>query len=321
MSAFILVLAGGPDAERAVSLKSATAVAHALGDRARLVEIDTIGSEELAALPGEIVLPILHGPWGEGGPMQDLLAMDGRPYLGCGPIAARLAMDKLATKLIAAGAGVPTPVATVLDVPRALGAGPELGCPVGLPCVVKPVHEGSSVGVHVCRTSEQWRAAVETVRLDRSRHPDRVWMVEAFRKGREVTIGLLGDGPNGSLRALTPVEITPASGVYDYEAKYQRSDTVYTVGPELPPGLGEQLADWALRAANGLGVRHLARVDFIVHDAPSSGGAAASASMLEVNTMPGFTATSLFPKAARASGLDFEALIETLVELVTRDGA
>ncbi|MEC9374570.1 MAG: D-alanine--D-alanine ligase, partial [Planctomycetota bacterium] len=144
----ILVLGGGPDAEREVSINSATCVSKALESRGHDVDlriIDSLTATALRKLKGDVILPILHGRWGEGGPLQDLLVKDGRPFLGAGPAAARLAMDKLATKSIAAQIGVPTTVHCVLD-PN------DDVCPLPLPVVVKPVHEGSTIGLHICRT-------------------------------------------------------------------------------------------------------------------------------------------------------------------------
>ena len=308
MKTSVLVLGGGPDSEREVSLRSAAAVAAALerlGSYAvRLERIGRIDELQLAALPGDVVFPVLHGPWGEGGGMQDVLERDGRAYVGCRPRAARLAMDKMATKLAAWSVGVPTAPACVLN-----AADPEP--PLGLPCVVKPVHEGSSVGLHICRDRAGWdRATADAAR--RQRDTGVASMVEALIRGRELTVGLLGAGDG--LKALPIVEVGPASGVYDYAAKYERTDTRYVVGPDLSDSAaaGSALAGMirtsAERVARAIGVRHLCRVDFML---PAGG----EPMLLEVNTMPGFTATSLLPKAAASVGLAFEDLCGRLVEL------
>lgn len=302
----VLVLGGGPDAERAISLKSAAAVAQALRSRFRVVEqtIDRIGSDELAAMPGDVIFPVLHGFFGEGGPMQDLLELDGRPYVGSTPRAARRCMDKLGTKLAAARLGIATLPACIFD-PR-----DDLS-PLDLPVVLKPTHDGSSVGLHLCADGEAWVRGRDAARADIEANPYRSYMVEPMVRGRELTVGLLAR--DGALGPLPTVEIGPASGVYDYEAKYTRSDTRYTVGPELPPGLSEQLSAEAVRLADHLGVRDLARVDYILD---GSG----TAWLLEVNTMPGFTASSLLPKAAGAIGMGFEDLCAHLVSLALQRG-
>lgn len=301
----VLVLGGGPDSEREVSLESSQGVAAALeqaGHRVRREVITKLTAQELAALPGDVVFPVLHGPWGEGGALQDLLEASRRPFVGCGSRTARLAMDKIATKLAAAKAGVATLPGAMLN----LRDGEP---PLGLPCVVKPVHEGSSVGVHICTTRERWEAALASVRRDREAHPARVFMVEhAVIGGHELAIGVL-DGV-----ALPIIEIKPAVEFYDYEAKYQRNDTTYVLAPVLPGKLSQELPHRALAVAKALGVRHLSRVDFMV----DRDGAAW---LLEVNTLPGFTSHSLFPMAAKHAGLDFPALTSRLVQLALRDAS
>ncbi len=300
----VLVLGGGPDAEREVSLQSAAGVASALRETGRFEVIErTIGrltARELSELPGDVIFPVLHGPWGEGGALQDLLAADGRAYVGCGPIAARVAMDKIATKLLAASLGIPTAPAAVANLADEV-------CPIGLPAVIKPVHEGSSVGLHLCLDATTWQAGLSAAREAQGRHPSRVCMVERYIKGRELTVGVL-DGAT-----LPIIEIVPADGVYDYEAKYTRNDTQYRINPQLPGGLAERLARHASLLFRALGARHLARVDFLL-----DGGGAAW--LLEANTMPGFTSHSLVPQAARAVGLSMPDLCGRLIELAERDG-
>ena len=171
----ILVLGGGPDAEREVSLVGAKAVAAALtrGGRfkSELRVIDSPTLNELRSMPGDVVIPLLHGPFGEGGPLQDLLEALGRPYVGCRARAARLCMDKLATKLVAASLGVPTLPCVALN-PR------DDGCPLEFPVVLKPVHEGSSVGVRFARDESAWRAALTSVRAELVEHQGRLYMIE-----------------------------------------------------------------------------------------------------------------------------------------------
>ncbi|GJQ29332.1 MAG: D-alanine--D-alanine ligase [Phycisphaerae bacterium] len=302
----VLVLGGGPDAEREVSLMSSRAVAEALASDARFtVRYEVIGritAEELRSLPGDVVFPVLHGAFGEGGPLQDLLEADGRAYVGSGPGASRLAMDKMGTKLSAAREGVRTCPACVLN-----AADPA--CPLPLPVVVKPIHEGSSVGVHICRDEAAWRAAREAAIGDTAKHPGRVYMVEsAVLGGREVTVGLL-DGA-----ALAPIEIKPATEFYDYEAKYLRDDTRYDVDPSLPGDVGKTMRRDAERLGRAMALRHMARVDFLVDRSGVPW-------MLEVNTIPGFTSHSLLPKAAAHAGLSFTGLCTRLVELALRDAA
>lgn len=298
----VLVLAGGPDPEHEVSIQSARGVADALRAAALSVHeqvIDALTAGQLARLPGAVVFPVLHGPWGEGGPMQDLLESDGRPYVGSGPAAARLAMDKLATKLAAASLGIPT-------APAAVFGASDAEPPIDLPVVVKPVRDGSSKGVRLIRERSAWDDAWRELSAQ-DRLP--AHMVERLVCGRELTVGLLDRGQG--FTTLPLVEIAPAEGPYDYAAKYDRDDTLYTVRPELPANITEQASAYALGLGRALGVRDLARVDFLLD---ADGGLW----LLEANTMPGFTSHSLLPMAARALGIEMPDLCAGLVEAARR---
>lgn len=301
----VLVLAGGPDAEREVSLKSARAVADALVSlKAFAVHyevIDRLTLEGLKALPGDVVVPMLHGAWGEGGPLQELLEADGRPFVGCGPRAARWAMDKVAIKLWAQKLGIATAESCVFN-PR------DHASPIDPPLVLKPVHDGSSVGLHIVKDADAWKRARDAAEGDQRAHPGRAYLVERYVAGRELTVGILDD------RALPVIEIIPAVGPYDYDAKYIRGDTRYVVDPELPPGVATQIQRDAERLFATIGARHLSRVDFLLDRAGKSW-------LLEINTLPGFTSHSLVPKAAAHIGLAMPQLCQRLIELAVRDGA
>ncbi|UYV12208.1 MAG: D-alanine--D-alanine ligase [Phycisphaera sp.] len=302
----VLVLGGGPDAEHEVSLNSSAAVTEALNQSGRYVArrevIGALTLEGLRAMPGDVVFPVLHGPWGEGGPMQRLLEADGRPFAGCGSIAARAAIDKLLTKQVCLSLGIATGPSAILhpldDVP-----------PIALPLVLKPVHEGSSVGLAICTTLEQWLAALHVARSALAGGQSAAFMVEPLTKGRELTVGIVAG------EAMPIVEITPADGVYDYAAKYTRDDTRYVVDPPLPEGVGHAMQRDALRLAGALGCAMLARVDFMLgeHGGPQ---------LLEANTMPGFTSHSLLPMAAGRAGLAMPELCAALVDdAIARHGA
>ena len=298
----VLVLGGGPDREREVSINSSRAIAAALSAAGHTVHYELIGrisGRQLASLPGEVVFPALHGAFGEGGPLQDLLEADGRPFVGCFGRAARTAMDKLATKLCASRFGISTAEACVVN-------HGDRSLPVSLPLVMKPVHDGSSVGLHLCRDRAAYERARDEVDRDIEENPGRAYMAERLVKGRELTQSLVV-GVDGELEALDVIEIIPKDGPYDYDAKYTRSDTSYRVGPALPPGVTEQVREWSLALARGIGVRHLCRVDYLLEDATGK------AWLLELNTMPGFTDHSLVPMAARAKGLEMPALCDRLV--------
>lgn len=307
----VLVLGGGPDAEREVSLISSRAVADALAEcpdlSAERIEIERLSADDLAEIAADVVFPVLHGGWGEGGPLQDLLEADGRPFVGSMARAARTAMDKLATKLHAAAIGIPTPEAFLLD-------RRDVACPIPFPIAMKPVHEGSTIGLFICRSADDWAKARE--RLDAesfSADPlaQRAYMIEplvANGQARELTVGIL-DG-----EALPVIEIRPAEGLYDYQAKYTREDTRYLLDPPLPEGVRERIQDQTLRIARKLGIRHVARADFLL----DQNGVAW---FLEINTMPGFTSHSLVPMAAAHVGLSMPQLCERLARMAIRDHA
>ncbi len=293
----VLVLAGGPDAERAVSIDSATAVAGAINANGELsAELRVIDAPaSLADLPGDLVFPVLHGPWGEGGPLQDMLERDGRPYVGCGPSAARRCMDKLASKLAAARLDIATAEAALIN-PR------DPVPPFGPPAVIKPVFEGSSVGLRIARDRDSLEAAyAEAARAGKA------MMIERLIVGREITCGVLDTGEG--LHPLPIIEIVPAGGTYDYAAKYDRDDTRYLIGDDAAADADHvSVQRDAVALAWGLGVRDLARVDFIVDDRGVH-------HLLEINTMPGFTSHSLLPKAAAAAGMPMGELCTMLCRL------
>lgn len=306
----VLVLGGGPDAERDVSIVSSRAVAQALMDSGRFEVnyqlIGSIGPCDARGMAGDVVFPVLHGPFGEGGPLQELLELDGRPYVGSGPRASRVAMDKLATKLLGASLGIPTPAAAVVN-PM------DAACPVGTPCVVKPVHDGSSVGLTVCEDAGSWAPTLAAIRQDLTQRPGRSWMAERLVRGRELTVAMLA-GADG-LEAIGVVEIEPAEGLYDYRAKYERSDTRYSVDPALPGGVEDRLREWSGALCSALGVRHLARVDFMLDEQTGA------PTLLEANTMPGFTSHSLLPMVAQERGVPLPDLCGRLVTVALDERA
>lgn len=297
MKRSVLVLAGGPDKEREVSLLSAATIAQGLRDAGRfdvhLREIGAITAPELRALPGDVIFPALHGPWGEGGTIQSILEEDGRPYVGSGPAASRGAIDKVYTKAIAAALGIRV-------LPTAILRPDDPLLPFPLPVVAKPVFEGSTIGLYVCRTEEEWAEA-----HDRASASGLVYMVEPFIKGRELTVGAVDLGQG--MRELPVIEIRPADGLYDYEAKYTRNDTRYLIDPELPGSVAATIQKQTIALANRMGIRDLCRSDFLLDDQHN-------AVFLEVNTMPGFTSHSLVPKAGAHMGADVPRLVSAFVD-------
>jgi D-alanine-D-alanine ligase len=247
----------------------------------RLVELGPIREADL-------VFPVLHGEQGEGGALQALLDLADIPYVGSGALGSALAMDKDVAKRLFRDAGIPTAAWVMWPAESAAIAA------LGLPCVVKPVKVGSTVGLSVVRAAAEITAAVGlALEFD-----DEV-MIEAFVPGREFTVGVLGD------RALAVGEIIPAHEIFDYECKYTPGLTREVFPAEIPASLTITLQDLALRAHRTLKLRDFSRVDFRVR--PDG-----TASCLEVNTLPGVTRTSLLPQSAAAAGLEFPALCEAI---------
>ncbi len=306
----VLVLGGGPDAERDVSIKSSSAIAQGLAEAGRfdvrLEIIERLTLEQLRGMRADVVFPYLHGPWGEGGPLQDILVADGRPFVGSGPGPSRAAMDKISTKAEALRHGIQTAPVAVLNTRDRV-------CPFEFPVVVKPIHEGSTIGLHVCDDAAAFGRALDAIIVEQRGGLVRPYMVEpkigGRERARELTVGVL-DG-----RALPVIEIVPRDGLYDYNAKYLRDDTRYLVEGvdlQLDSAVETRVKKDAERLCAALGVRHVARADFMLD--PQG-----RVWMLEVNTTPGFTDHSLVPKAARASGVDMPQLCSRLVDMALRD--
>lgn len=294
----VLVLGGGPDAEREVSLRGAEAVARALEEAGHDVVRSDIGPkmETVLDTPADVVFPVLHGRFGEGGPLQRMLEARNLKFVGSGSKAAAVAMDKLASKQIAERYGIPTPTYQQFGTSNPLVLQP--------PLVIKPLAEGSSIGVHICRTPEQVGRAVDETLVDHA-----YAMAEQFVGGKELTVGIVDK------TALSPLWIVPnaeAVEYYDMAAKYDRDDTQYLFRTGLPDEVLEDLKDFSMKVYEGIGCRHLSRVDFIVDESNQPW-------FLEINTMPGFTGHSLLPMAAREGGLEMPALCDRLVRLALRD--
>jgi len=298
MSTHLTVLRGGPSAEREVSLRSGAAVAAALRGLGHQVN-------ELDPLPGALQLPAgtqavflaLHGTYGEDGTVQAELEQLGIPYTGCGVAASLFAFDKIITKRRCHAAGIPTAPFEVFHRPDA--PWPEGWNP---PVVLKPSRQGSSVGLQFVDHPDQLAAAL----ADSLRFGGEVLMEPRIR-GRETTVGIIAGA------ALPVVEVRPVSGVYDYTNKYTPGRTEYFCPADFDAATTRSLQDAALGAFHAIGGRDYARVDIMVE-------ADGSPLVLEVNTLPGMTATSLLPKAAAAAGIDFPSLCQRLVDLALQRG-
>ena len=287
---------GGRSAEREISLKSGTMVLNALrkkGVDAHAFDPRDSGLEALKAQRFERAFIALHGRFGEDGTVQGALEYLGIPYTGSGVMASALAMDKWRTKLLWAAAGLPTPAYELISA-RTDPAG--LAAHLGLPLMVKPAREGSSIGMSKVTSIEKIAPACALA----ARYDDIV-IAERFIEGMELTAGILGEEPLPLIRLETPREF------YDYEAKYFADDTRYIVPCGLPAAQEQAVQRTSLEAFRVLGCSGWGRVDAML----DRGG---GLHLLEVNTIPGMTDHSLVPMAARARGISFEDLCVRILE-------
>jgi D-alanine-D-alanine ligase len=287
---------GGPSSEREVSLRSGAAVAQALRALGHSVtELDPRTPDWSLPPATDVVFLALHGTYGEDGTVQSRLEELKVAYTGCDPDSSRIAFDKILTKLRCVSAGVPTArfaVAESADASWPMGWNP--------PVVIKPVRQGSSVGLQFVERVSDWSACLsEAFRFDTQ------VLVEEKINGREATVGILGT------EVLPIVEVRPKSGVYDYQSKYTSGATEYLCPASFDSETTTRIQEAALGAFRAVGCRDYARVDVMVR-------ANGEPVVLEVNTLPGMTETSLLPKAAAAAGLTYAELCQKMIELAVQ---
>lgn len=300
----LALIAGGTSDEREVSLRGAIGVAQALDpEKYEVVRYDP--ATDLARIAGEadridVAFLLLHGVHGEDGTIQGFLDLLGIPYQGSGVLGSALAMDKNLAKTLYRLNGLPV-APWVMAEPGDLTDTGRITASLRLPCVVKPVRQGSSIGMSIVRTAEQLPAALQLA----LRHDSEV-MVEEFIKGRELTVGVLG---NDELTALPLVEIIPDSRFefFDYEAKYQPGASKEICPAPVSDQVREKAQEYARIAHRSLQLRGYSRTDMIVEGTELY--------ILETNTIPGMTPTSLLPQAAAEAGLPFGALLDRLIAL------
>jgi D-alanine-D-alanine ligase len=299
----LAVLAGGTSAEREVSLNTGAQVVAALEERGhRVTQIDSADDgfiESLRAGGFAAVFICLHGRFGEDGTIQGLLELLGIPYVGSGVLASALAMDKVMSKHVFLAEGLKTPAFVVLraGVPADFAA---ISRRLGDKLVVKPVCEGSSVGMSIVHEPGELSEAVALA----FEHDDTV-LIEAFVSGAEVTVGVIG---NDDLIALPTLEVVPEHEFYDYESKYVPGMSRHIIPARVSEGVRAECQRVALAAHRALNCRGMSRTDTIVTTDDE-------VYVLEINTIPGMTRTSLLPDAARAAGIEFPELCERLVAL------
>ncbi len=293
----IAVLQGGRSAEREVSLRSGAQVASALRGRGHRVDQVDLGPDVWDVLRDgayDCVFVALHGRLGEDGTVQGMLEVLGLPYTGSGLLASALCIDKARTNLLLRAEGLMVPDFTELDGDEA----EELVERFGLPVVVKPVREGSTIGLTIARDVD----AVATGMVQARRYDRRV-LVQRFVEGTEITVGVLA---TPRVEVLPTLEITYENLTYDYDAKYTEGRSHHIIPARIPEPARRAAAEAAARAFRALGCEGMARVDFIV--TPDC-----TPWLLEVNTVPGLTELSLLPDAAKAAGVAFDELCERLL--------
>lgn len=300
MNVKVAVLCGGNSAEREISLKSGHNVFSALqrqGWDVDLVEIESFDGLPQRLRPYTVVFNILHGGPGEDGTVQLLLELMGKGYVGSGPLASALAMDKVEAKKAFQGKGLPTPpwVLYSEDWDTFFLRAKELGFPL----VLKPRAEGSSVGVRIVWKEEELAPRVQEMRQQFSE-----FFAEKYISGREVTVAILDKG--GGPEALPLVELRPKREFFDWVAKYTPDECEILCPAPLPPAVERRAKEVAREAYLLLGCRDLVRVDMRV-------GVTGEPYILEINTLPGMTELSLFPRAAAAAGLAYDELVDLLV--------
>lgn len=298
----VALLAGGTSGEREISIASGKGAKAALEEAGFVVEwIDPADKRDLKRLIDEtydVAFLCLHGKMGEDGTVQGMLELLGIPYTCSGVLASAVAMDKAKSKVLYEEDGIPTPPSVTLTSTAAYDID-KVKDIVGVPCVVKPATEGSALGVEIIEDESLLDAAIK-----RAFAIDSSVLVERFVEGMEITVAILGnDSPN----ALPIIQIVPRGEFYDFDSKYAPGGSKHICPAPIDDELTSIIQDYAIRAHRALGCRGVSRSDFIIDSERVPW-------ILETNTIPGMTATSLLPDAARAAGIDFPALCTRLIE-------
>ena len=299
------VLMGGRSSERDISLKTGRAVYQALirrGYDAVAIDVTDRLHRDLEDQKVAIAFLSLHGPGGEDGAVQGFLETMGIPYTGSGIRASAVGMHKAATKMLLAAHGIPLPAGTVVwECDRPSLAKVLRQTKLRLPIVVKPVSQGSTIGVTIIRHSRQWKEA-----LTLAHRYDPEAMVESYIPGHEATVSILGTAAEGP-KVLPAIEIVASDGFYDFAAKYQKGRTRYLCPAPLPPKVVHHISELARRTYEVLGCEGAARVDFRITPRGRP-------YVLEINTAPGMTETSLLPMAAAQVGIAYDDLVEQILQ-------
>ncbi|MDI7258694.1 MAG: D-alanine--D-alanine ligase [Thermodesulfobacteriota bacterium] len=291
------VLMGGLSREREISLRTGKAILKALvekGYKACPIDVSHEVAERLMKEKIEIAFNALHGRYGEDGTIQGMLEIMGIPYTGSGVLASALALHKITAKKILSYEKIPTPSFEFLrreeierDPPRRIS--------LPIPLVVKPAREGSTIGISIVKKEEELLPAIK----EAGRYDEEI-LIEEFMKGKEITVGILNDIP------LPIIEIAPRSGFYDYHSKYTKGETQYIIPAQIPREKYLYAQEISLRVFKVFGCSGFARVDLMTDEEGNP-------FVIDVNTMPGMTETSLLPKAAEFVGISFGELVERIL--------
>lgn len=302
----VVVIKGGFSTEREISLKSGAAVGKALREAGYEVEeldLQKGSLKELEEMRPDAAFLALHGRGGEDGAIQGALEWLNIPYTGPGIASSAICMDKILAKKVFCNSGIPTADFCEIgpeDRPRLSGILSDAAARLGLPLVLKASRQGSSIGTLICREKEALEEAAESL----FPYGDRI-LIEAFKDGKELTVPVLG---NEVIRALPVIEITSENEFYDFDSKYTPGKCRHIIPAGIDEKTEKEVTDIATRAYRACGCRGFSRVDFILDREGRP-------FVLEINTLPGMTEQSLFPDAARAAGMDFPALVDTIVRL------
>jgi D-alanine-D-alanine ligase len=298
----VAVLIGGRSSEREISIKTGKQIAGALAGKGYdMKEIDPANAlvSSLQDFQPDVVFIALHGKYGEDGTIQGLLDLLGFPYTGSGVLSSALCMDKAVAKKLMIYEGIPTPSFRIITEPLEQGEENGLIKELGLPLVVKPANQGSAIGVSIVRKAVDLGKALGT-----ALKYDQAVLLEKFVEGIELTASVLG---TREPRVLPLIEIVSETEFYDYTAKYSLGMSHHIIPARISPQAAAKVEELALRTYRAMGCRQLARVDFMLNEQSEP-------FVLETNTIPGMTETSLFPDSARAAGISFAELVSLLVD-------
>ena len=303
----IAVLYGGVSKEREVSISSSKGIIDALkknGHDVVAIDFHPERLHEIIELKVDLVFIALHGKFGEDGSVQGLLDMLNIPYVGSGVLASALAMDKYKAKQLFESVNIPTAkgkLYRIMDTTDVTEIVEDIVNNFAVPFVIKPNREGSTVGLTIVKKHDEIKEAIE-----RATESDEYILVEQFIKGKELTVPVLGKMNEET--ALPIIEIIPKNELYDYESKYSEGGSEHIIPARISDELTEQIQNYAVRAHQVLGCETYSRADFLLTDEGKP-------YILEVNTLPGMTPTSLFPDSAKAVNMSYEEMVEKLVQL------